>query len=80
MRKELQVALPPPPSPVAPTASKKDPIALLEARFPEINGRERRIKHLWGNYWRVNFHDVANSNFIAESFFCEVDANGVTCN
>lgn len=47
-------------------------LEVLEAKFPERMGLRRRISHLWGKYYRVNYYDPSAQNFIVESHFIKV--------
>lgn len=63
-------------------------VALVEKAFPEKGGFRRKINLLWDcqpslflsrtAFYRVNFHDPANDNKIADSHFvCIVDGEVV---
>lgn len=47
-------------------------IDLVENRFKEQEGKRRKIIHLWGKYYRINYHDTLKSNYIVESHFVHV--------
>jgi hypothetical protein len=62
-------------TPTAPAPEKKpkikaNPKELLEERFTERPGYKRKIVNVFGNYWRVNFHDT--DGFDVDSYFCEM--------
>lgn len=45
-------------------------LSLMRRQFPYKDGHIRRVHHLWDNkYYRVNYHDRANQNYIDYSFF-----------
>ena len=49
---------------------------LLNLSFPEKSGFKRKIHHLWGNFYRVNFHSLNNGGI--ESCFVRIDGREVT--
>ena len=53
-----------------------DPVTVLEAYFPEKEGRTRKLKHLWSEYWRVNFYDH-EKQLVVESYFARVNGAAV---
>jgi hypothetical protein len=70
------------PAPTKATTAPKQteepsPISLVEAAFPEREGRLRKVLPLWSTYFRVNFHDPKKSNYIMESHFVHVSGDEV---
>ena len=43
-------------------------LKLITQAFPDRAGFVRKIKPLWANRYRVNFHEINNNNFIKESY------------
>jgi hypothetical protein len=48
------------------------PFELIQRKFPAKKGLLRKVLHLWGVYYRVNFHDPEKSNYIVQSHFVRV--------
>jgi hypothetical protein len=42
---------------------------LVEQAFPARDGEIRRIHHLWGPCYRLDFHQTQNANYIGRSYF-----------
>ena len=56
------------------------PVDLVATKFIEKDGHIRKIVHLWGSYYRVNYHEVAKSNYITESHFVHVVDGSIQVN
>lgn len=70
-------------TPVAPlpatSASEQQKIlALINKRFPEKSGFIRRIRPVFNNYFRINFQDTAQCNYVSESHFINVEDDKIT--
>jgi hypothetical protein len=50
---------------------------LISQRYPERSGLTRRIHSLYGDCYRVNFHDRSNANIITDSYFLVVTPGNV---
>jgi hypothetical protein len=59
------------------TAQPPETLALVLARYPEKAGLKRRIAHLWGNCFRVNYYSPELQNCVVESHFVQVQAQQV---
>lgn len=53
------------------------PDQLLDAKYPVRADRLRKVIHLWGSYYRINYHDPDKSNYIVESHFVLATPEGV---
>lgn len=51
---------------------KVEDVQKIYESMPTKDGLFRKIHHLWDNVYRVNYHNPADSNVIAESFFVKV--------
>jgi hypothetical protein len=59
------------------TEAPPEVLKVVEARFPEREGQRRRIAHLWGAYFRINYHSPERQNYIVESHFVKVEGQDV---
>jgi hypothetical protein len=48
---------------------------LIEAEYPEVDGWRRKVVHLWGSYFRVNFFNQEDCLRV-DSYFLHVLADG----
>ena len=70
----MQATLEQPPTQTPPKSD--DFTTLVISKTPKHPGLQRHVHKLWGNYYRINFHNVENENCIEHSYFVEVLTNG----
>lgn len=51
------------------------PQEVIGKKYPEMSGYKRHIINLWGNYYRVNFHNRDNGRI--KSHFIRFDGNSI---
>ncbi len=72
----------PPKKPTKPTAKPEikvpvfDPSKFIDIKYPVRDNRIRKVMSLWNKdkeyFYRINFHNPFNSNYISESYFISV--------
>lgn len=65
------------------SAKKAPPVnpltEIVNKKYPDKPTFRKKILPLWGNFFRVNYHDSFNSNLIKYSHFCRVTETSEIC-